>query len=581
MKKFIHTLTVALVVSTCAVAQGLSESKNMLEAGTRHAKAIMQNSRVADVKAPAGKAAHRLPTPTGTADDIIYEPDGVRSDNLVREDVSYFNIGGELYLDNVTGVVSHYVVSADGNSIYMRPISTWNAGGYIRLDRQADGTYTAHTPQIFYDQDNGDGTHLLVWATRLKLHTYDDGKIWYEPEDNGDGSYNTDMRFTFEDGVLSQADMTTTGGLPNEILAMTDSEGSWLLYGSGCISISPLADGDKPAVLPGDNVQQAAMLSYGNIDMSTGGMTVVSKPLVWAVSASEPGAVYVKGLSNTMPEQWVKGELGGDGGLTFRKQYLGINQDQKKHLWLMPALYTVDAVPSGGAEYYIPSYTMADAVTLEFNAATQTYRSTENEALTVSMLPSRVNYTEAFNSPVITLIDDKAATPAAPADAALQSTTYGYVRMQFTLSPTDVDGRFIDTGKLYYRVFIGGDETTPFVFNAGTYHLDEDMTDIPYGFNNGIASISSYNNSHYFNIYDPGVTLCGVQSVYKGGGEERVSDIIWVDMSGTGITSVTADEAAKVEYYDLQGRHVDNPAKGIFIKKTTTANGTKTIKVMK
>ena len=581
MKKFIHTLTVALVVSTCAVAQGLSESKNMLEAGTRHAKAIMQNSRVADVKAPAGKAAHRLPTPTGTADDIIYEPDGVRSDNLVREDISYVNAGGQVSLSSTPANIDDYVVSADGNSIYMRPISTWHTGGYIRLDRQADGTYTAHTPQIFYDQDNGDGTHLLVWATRLKLHTYENNTFWYEPEDNGDGSYNTDMKFTFEDGVLRQADMTTTAGFPNEILAMTDSEGEWLLYGSGCINISPLADDDKPAVLPVDNVQQAAMLSYENINMFTGGVTVINKPLVWAVSASEPGAVYVKGLSNTMPEQWVKGELGGDGSLTFRKQYLGINQDQKKHLWLMPALYTVDAVPSGGAEYYIPSYTMADAVTLEFNAATQTYRSTENEALTVSMLPSRVNYTEAFNSPVITLIDDKAATPAEPEDPAFISSIYGYVDMEFTLPPTDVDGNFIDTGKLYYRVFNGGDETTPFVFTADGYYLNEDMTDIPYGFSNGIFSFVSTNNLHSFRINDRSVTLWGVQSVYKGGGEERASDIIWVDMSGTGITSVTADEAAKVEYYDLQGRRVDNPAKGIFIKKTTTADGTKTVKVMK
>ncbi len=44
----------------------------------------------------------------------------------------------------------------------------------------------------------------------------------------------------------------------------------------------------------------------------------------------------------------------------------------------------------------------------------------------------------------------------------------------------------------------------------------------------------------------------------------------------TGVEDVVEDANAPVEYYDLTGRRVDNPTKGIYIKKV----GNRTQKIM-
>lgn len=62
----------------------------------------------------------------------------------------------------------------------------------------------------------------------------------------------------------------------------------------------------------------------------------------------------------------------------------------------------------------------------------------------------------------------------------------------------------------------------------------------------------------------------GVQSIYYGGGERNVSNIIWAenpayDGDETGIANIGKDSQAPKVYFNLQGHRVTAPAKGLYI----------------
>ncbi len=58
----------------------------------------------------------------------------------------------------------------------------------------------------------------------------------------------------------------------------------------------------------------------------------------------------------------------------------------------------------------------------------------------------------------------------------------------------------------------------------------------------------------------------GVQSIYYGGGERNVSNIVWNDGDiTTGIANVNVEKKNADVIYDLQGRRVVNATKGLYI----------------
>lgn len=501
----------------------------------------------------------------------------------MRSDLSYESFMGQPQLYETDAYISDYVIGDDG-SIYIQPISTYQTGGYIKLDKQADGTYVAHTPQVFYDQDNHDGTHILAWATRMVLKTTPDGAVYYDAEEDGNGGYNTDMKFTFEDGVLQQADMTVNEyGLPNEILAMTDPNGDWAIWGSGHIKISPLPEGDELTVLPEDAEQFSTILSFNTVDPSTGNLASTQKGFTCATSPSEPGVIYINNPYERLSNQWIKGQINDDNSWTFKRQYIGTYDLAQVHTWFFPATFTVESQTENNMTYYGAVYTFADEITLKYDETTQTRASAANEAMLINVSPNTPWYAEAYNAPAIKEFADVPAIPADPTILSLSGNYGSGGYFSFSLPAEDVDGNFIDSNKMFYRVFTNGNTTEPFVFTPEEYQkLTEEMTDVPYGFTDmWDFSASSTSTTHGFYFYRTDLTRLGVQSVYVGGGEERVSNIVWGDVPGTGINSVTAEEEGEVTYYDLQGRRVNNPTKGIFIKKTTTSNGTKAVKIMK
>lgn len=62
----------------------------------------------------------------------------------------------------------------------------------------------------------------------------------------------------------------------------------------------------------------------------------------------------------------------------------------------------------------------------------------------------------------------------------------------------------------------------------------------------------------------------GLQTIYYGGNERNVSNIVWAENpaydGAKGIASMTNDESHKTgDISDLQGRRVDTPTHGLYI----------------
>lgn len=512
-----------------------------------------------------------MPPPSGTADDIVSDPQGERYENAIRSDISLRNMMGMPEVQNGEALIGDYVVSDDG-TIWIKPISTYpNAQGYLRIDKQADGTYVAHTPQVFYDQDNYDGTHILAWATRFVLKTTPDGAVYYDAEENPDGTLNTDMIFTFEGGVLRQADQRVSDqGLPMEMLAMTDPNGAWAIYGSGCITMKALPADMKPVALPADMEEHEVVFGYKTLDYATGDLIFNNQKYKYVTSPSDPDAVYLNVPSSWLSDRWIRGTVGADNSWTFEKQYLGTYVAANMHIWFTPAIFEVGKTEQNGMTGYVMTFSQSDKLVFSYDEEKVSYFSADNDLFEVNASPSSSDYlVYSFAVPSIHGFPDDVEDPAAPTFTNFipYNPDYKFGMMSFMLPNYDIDGNFMDTEKMYYRVFVNYDEKTPFVLTPEEYQsLTEDMTDVPYNFNDA-SFITCYNMNHNLNFFRSDIDIWGIQSVYRNGDVEKTSSVVWNVPAA--IEDIAADEAAApAVWYDLNGRRVDNPSKGFYIRKT-------------
>ena len=127
-----------------------------------------------------------------------------------------------------------------------------------------------------------------------------------------------------------------------------------------------------------------------------------------------------------------------------------------------------------------------------------------------------------------------------------------------------VDDAMMDRSKLYFRIWVNGNDE-PYVFKKDLYSsLEEDITDVPltYSDQDFFISMDTYQNYYLFEDNLESIRAC---LVYKGGDTERVSEsALW---QAGGISGVNADDNCDAQVYDIAGRPVKGtPAPGIYIK---------------
>ena len=123
-------------------------------------------------------------------------------------------------------------------------------------------------------------------------------------------------------------------------------------------------------------------------------------------------------------------------------------------------------------------------------------------------------------------------------------------KIHAVINSVDVNGNELLADKLYYSVWIEKDgEQQPFVFKSYDYWgIFEDTAEIPYSLDcwditTGGETITFYEDEDVIKSWK----RIGLQTIYYGGNERNVSNIVWAENpaydGATGIASMTNDES--------------------------------------
>ena len=213
--------------------------------------------------------------------------------------------------------------------------------------------------------------------------------------------------------------------------------------------------------------------------------------------------VYVQGMSDMVADGWIKGVKAEDGSYAFEACYLGV---------------------------YMSMFGNFD---LYAQATSMTYDAELDQFTCASFVSTAEGYTmDEFDNITLSAIVEVAATPADPefTKFAFADATYPYVA--YNIPVVGTQGEDLDPAKLSYMFFVQkGNESSPLVLTTDLYtKIEADMTEIPYLFSD---DYDIYNNGLYLNQTEEEVRSwekLGLQTIYRGLGEEHKSNIVWFDV---------------------------------------------------
>ena len=270
--------------------------------------------------------------------------------------------------------------------------------------------------------------------------------------------------------------------------------------------------------------------------------------------------VYFKGFTENIADMWAKGTLSEDGKTVTipANQYLGQLD--------FYGIYTFD--------YYLTAVgddmeTMEDIV-FTYDAETNTFATDQLIVLHDGQFELGEPY-QVFAAVEITKMNEFAATPADPSVADFAGTG-NYPKVDFVILAEDVEGNALMEDKLFYTIWIekDGAEQKLTLLATDYEELEEDLTEIPYTFTDN-WDIYAGGSRIYLNQGAEEIqswTKIGIQSIYYGADECHKSNIVWFDLTdywnAVGIKDINI-AGQKAVIFDLQGRRVAQPAKGLYI----------------
>ena len=313
-------------------------------------------------------------------------------------------------------------------------------------------------------------------------------------------------------------------------------------------------------------------------------------------------AIYFKGLSAYLPQGVFKAEKINEGKISVEPgQFIGTEYDlyyvitntgvwDEKEKAVYPA-------PEGEKAYFIVNRDSNGKITSIIADPDSEY------FLVFDDDPGYFYDMDSFRDLTLNSQDSFAGTPSDPynLDYNAHSDFYEHANyIFFKLSPFAANGDIIDINKLYYSIFLNGE---PFEFEE---QVGEDFSGkvitmyagikkptklIPYTFFNDLDLYEDNGGTFIVALYSEGIETVGVEAIYVWDGVATYSNLITQDAETGEITvlpgsdakveTINPDDVVNVEYFDLQGRKIHNPTKGIFIKKYTFSDGTsKTRKVL-
>ena len=238
--------------------------------------------------------------------------------------------------------------------------------------------------------------------------------------------------------------------------------------------------------------------------------------------------VWVKGLCEDLPDTWIKGTMSGNTVTFPTGQHFGTYA-----YWFWEFEYFFAGYGDGGYE----------DVVMNYDATAKTLTMTSPNFLLINAYWLLLDPNLYFVDAQIKEIPDVAATPAQPEITGAKLTGTSYPNVSVNIPLEDEDGNPILSDKLSYQYYYEIDHVqNPLTLTTDLYtRLTEDMTEIPYNFTD---SYDVYNDQFYLNMDFSSWNKIGIQSIYRGGGEENRSEIFWYVIAPYmhNATFVAADE---------------------------------------
>lgn len=570
-----------LMTATAVVAQVTPAQRHQLKSFSR--ESVMSRTQVqaknhrfaierqnGDFRQFQWNRKAQAPQPT---EAIIDQPEGTLYENLKFDcdRCSYEDWSGVLYRDDTRAGFISLVEGNDGN-IYIKGLLPSLMGQehyWVKAERGEGDVFTIK-PQLAGIYTYYDGVVETETIQLMQAQEFEDGSIWYVPAENpdiqlvytGEGRLHTTdaLNVDYEESPDLAIGIVSAYTRTNEETGETEDYNGWDPY---CglvwnVNVEPVTDvaNELPAGVEAGTLIIQTPMGAGPI------------PGVFA-----DGEVYFK-LDENAPG-WIKGVIDGDKVHVAAQQYLGISEAYGCHVYLGTATYVEESDDEG--EYMVPTY--VDEIVFDYDADARRMTApgymailTQGKATNVDELSNFIFY---VYDPIIYEFREVAAVPADPIidNWCDWYDSFGEGELLFTIPTVDIDGAYINPDKLSYAFFVDDELYT---FTADEYGLEADMTEVPYNFYDPMYNIAN----SWVNLYSTRPTRnVGLQSIYRGGGVENRSNIVWYDLTGSAIEQVGTSRTVQSEVsYDLAGRRVMADHHGMVIKVVTYTDGSQQVK---
>ena len=491
-------MTLALLVSVMSFAQ---KSKVAMQDGTSFKAPTKEISQKVSMVSPVGiagfaqKAPTSKPSTSGIAlrrAEVVTLPDGV--------DVSYYKLSGPHTRVQKGNLERTVKVAYDGDDVYVSGLS------YFIPDAFVKGSFTNDTTVVFSS-----------WQY-CGTYSFSDGdaEIYFAGTSTG----NPEDCVAIYDAAN---DVFKFKNFAAEFYSMGEDSGLTAYWKAGTTITKIEGDVELPVEIPSD--LETEVYSYSAQDYFD------EKEVSWSVKVGFYNEeVYIQGLSSVLPNAWVKGTLA-DGVVTIPNQLLG---------------------SYGTNNLYFVAYNenLQDAYYLIYDAETGSFSEGDN-AYMINLYKDKLERSvyEFLYDVKIKKIVERVATPANPSFANMQFTPKGD-KIETQLAVVDTEGNGLVTNKLFYKLYIKDElgSDAALTFTKELYPtLESDMEEIPYGF----ANADFANGVVTLRMEHADWDKIGLQSIYKGLGETRESEIVWYNIVKPFKT--TLPEGLNVTVHDFIG----------------------------
>lgn len=471
--------------------------------------------------------------------------------NLTRNSMAYWVTWGMIGFANEKGSAMRLVETEDGQYYISNPVSLFeNRSIWVKAEKDAEGNLTIPGKQLVME-DEYQGLVDEYYFMALRLQEDEKGKTFVPADEN-------DIRFTLKDGVYVQENPEIMMG----ICLYYEEEYFWIGFGDLNNEISVLED--TLTVLPDGLTYEPWALV---MDSGEGGYFVNV--------AFDNDRIYIQGLAENFRKAWAPGTI--DGELVTLDEGIFLGSDDYTWAFLYGGAITQMVEPETGI--YYNQAEIDGGMQFDYDAAAKKL-TPRNMLIETSYKGNDFNSGDVIyyiGEFTISRQDRNPSTPPAePMElyAMQESADSGF--FSFTIPPLDADNNLIDTDNLYYRIYADDRLVT---FSPDWYFgLEEETTLVPWNLALEDYSIDAYGPQHSIQYFFKAFNI-GVQSVYMQTGEngetvELTSPIVSIEVEQTGIKGLEADqEVVSTTYFDLQGRVITEPVKGICIRRDVLKDG--------